>query len=61
MHACVVKWFRLQSFLSIVVTGLLFVLSTGMLEAYWELWDEQECQATTFDRGPQWKCKYCSG
>jgi len=53
------KWFRLQSFLSIVVTGLLFVLSTGMLEAYWELWDEQECQATTFDRGSQWKFPDC--
>lgn len=40
-----VAWIKMQNVLSCVVASLLFCLSTGQLEAWWELVDPAKCSA----------------
>jgi hypothetical protein len=51
-------WLEGQIFLSTVVNCLLFCLSTGQLEAWWTLYDPNQCQPPTLNE-TRWKYPDC--
>lgn len=51
-------WLEGQIFLSTAVTSLLFCLSTGQLEAWWALYDADQCRPPTLNE-TRWKFPGC--
>ena len=51
-------WLEGQIFLSTAVTSLLFCLSTGQLEAWWALYDPDQCRPPTLNE-TRWKFPGC--
>jgi hypothetical protein len=51
-------WLEGQIFLSTVVNSLLFCLSTGQLEAWWTLYDRNQCQPPKLNE-TRWKYPDC--